>query len=143
MFDKLKCIFPCKEGAPKKSKTKTILLVEDEPSQIRMIEKTLSKYRYKVVTVTNSEDAFKAVNETKFDLILLDVILPSSKINGDEICRNLKSNPATRQIPVIFLTVQDGPVDIIRHFDLGGELHLTKPINAHELVSHIESVIGK
>ncbi len=113
-----------------------ILTIEDDLTQRTMIQRTLEKRGY---TVLAAEDGLKGLEiafSEKPDLILLDVIMPG--LRGNEVCRRLKNDSRTKNIPILFLTALDTPKDIIEQYDLGAEVHLTKPINAKELISQIE-----
>ncbi|HOW36572.1 MAG TPA: response regulator [Candidatus Omnitrophota bacterium] len=115
---------------------KKVLTVEDDVTQRTMIQKTLEKCGYEVLSAEDGVQGLEVAQNQKPDLILLDVIMP--KMRGDEVCRRLKASDATRNIPVIFLTSLDTPKDIISHYELGGDIHLTKPINPKELIKQIE-----
>ena len=81
---------------------KKILFIEDEEDQIMMITTRMESYGYKVVSAVNGEEGLKKVYEEKPDLILLDIVMPV--MNGYEVCKNLKKDPKTRDIPIIVLT---------------------------------------
>lgn len=120
---------------------KMVLTVEDDITQRTMIQKTLEKYGYTVLSAEDGAKGLEIAQSRKPDLILLDVIMP--KMRGDEVCRRLKANDATKNIPVIFLTSLDAPKDIISHYEIGGDIHLTKPINPKELIKQIEITLGE
>lgn len=131
----LKSLFKRKNNSTQFS-DKLILAVDDDATQRLMIQRALERYGYRVMTVENGSKGLEAAYQQRPDLILLDVMLPD--INGKEICRRLKSDFRTKKIPVIFLTSLDTPRDIIEEYNLGAEIHLTKPIKAKELVSQVE-----
>lgn len=115
---------------------KSILTIEDDITQRTMIQRTLEKRGYTVLMAEDGPKGLEVAQNQKPDLILLDVLMPGMR--GDEVCRRLKSDNRTKDIPVLFLTSLDTPKDVIRHYDVGGEIHLTKPINAKELIAQVE-----
>lgn len=120
---------------------KSILTIEDDLSQRTMIQRTLEKRGFKVLMAEDGRKGLEMAQSVKPDLILLDVVMPG--LNGNEVCRRLKSDGRTKDIPVLFLTSLDAPKDVIEHYDVGGEIHLTKPINSKELISQIEFTLGQ
>ena len=135
-WKKIKQKFSNKELSVSLAVNRRILTIEDDLIQRTMIQRTLEKRGY---TVLAAEDGLKGL-EIAFseipDLILLDVIMPG--LRGNEVCRRLKNDSRTKNIPVLFLTSLDTPKEIIEQYDLGAEVHLTKPINPKELISQIE-----
>src|SRR5271154_2836479 len=106
---------------------KTILIVDDTPINIGAISGAL-KDLYKTKVATNGEKALAiASGDEKPDLILLDIMMPV--MDGYEVCRRLKANPETRDIPVIFLTGQTGTDDETRGFEVGGVDYVQKPFS--------------
>ncbi len=114
---------------------KTILTVDDEPSQRHFIESILVKKGARVLTAENGTMGLQIARREKPNLILLDLCLPD--INGKQICQTLKNDLQTKGIPIIFLTGSSKPGDVIEEYDVGAELHLAKPINAKELVDQV------
>ena len=135
LFNKLYNLFKKKKICVSK-KEKNILVAEDDFGQRLMIQKILEKEGYDLLLAENGSQALVLARSRKPDLILLDVVMP--EIDGHEVCRQLKEDESTKNIPVIFLTAADTPNDIIEHFDLGADMHLTKPIDARELIAQIE-----
>lgn len=115
---------------------KTILIVEDEPTQRIAFQKIVEKAGYRTLLAEDGKQGLMLAYEHKPDLILLDVVMPKS--DGVEVCRQLKSNSSTRATPIIFLTGKNSPDDVVQHFEMGGDMHLSKPINAKELVDQIQ-----
>ncbi|MDP8264714.1 MAG: response regulator [Candidatus Aceula lacicola] len=134
------CSFFCKKEALISKKGKSILVVEDEEGQRLTIQKILEKKGYDLLLAENGPQALAIARSRKPDLVLLDVGIP--EIDGKEVCRQLKADDSTKHIPIIFLTASDGPNDIVDHFDLGADMHLTKPINAKELIAQIDITFG-
>jgi len=113
-----------------------ILVVEDEPSQRLMLQRILEKQSAQVFLAENGDEGLRKAAEQFPDLILLDERMPV--MTGLEMCKKLKELEVTKSIPIIFLTAADSPHEIVEHFELGAELHLSKPINAKELISQIQ-----
>ncbi|MDD3375065.1 MAG: response regulator [Candidatus Omnitrophica bacterium] len=139
LFKKICNFFGKKEKCAEK-KGKNILVVEDEPGQRLTIQKILEKQGYDLLLAENGSQGLAQARSRKPDLILLDVVMP--EIDGREVCRQLKADESTKDIPIIFLTASDTANDIIDHFDLGADMHLTKPIDAKELIAQIEITFG-
>lgn len=117
-----------------------ILLVDDNIENLRLLVKILSQLGYKVQPVTQSSLALSLARTNPPDLILLDIMMP--EINGYEVCQQLKSDPTTQEIPVIFLSVLDEPIDKIKAFQVGGADYITKPFQVQEVIARIEHQIS-
>ncbi|MFA6378978.1 MAG: response regulator [Candidatus Omnitrophota bacterium] len=113
-----------------------ILVVEDEYAQRLMLKRILEKQGAQIFLAENGNEGLRKAAEHFPDLILLDERMPI--MTGVEMCKKLKECEATRNIPIIFLTAADSPDDIVEHFEFGAEIHLSKPINAKELISQIQ-----
>lgn len=121
--------------------SKTILLVDDSPDNIDILNGLLKDFKRKVAL--NGAKALKIANsENPPDLILLDVMMP--EMDGFEVCEQLHNNEATKEIPVIFLTAKMDKDDVVRGFKLGAKDYVTKPFDPNELmarvVTHLELV---
>ncbi|TAJ13201.1 response regulator [Marinilabiliaceae bacterium JC017] len=118
--------------------TPYILLVDDSPVNIDILKDSLS--RYKCLSATNGQEALKlALSSTKPDLILLDVIMPG--MDGYEVCRRLKREPTTQEVPIIFITGQNDPQSILKGFEAGAIDYITKPFNIPELKARVKTQI--
>lgn len=135
MFSRIRKFF-FKEPTQSPFCDKRILTIDDDAGQRAMIQRTLEKSGFKVLTAENGKKGLDMALSEAPDLILLDVVMP--EMRGEEVCRRLKSNLRTKDIPVLFLTSMDDPKDVIGHYDLGAEVHLSKPINPKELLAQIE-----
>ena len=113
----------------------TILVVDDNPSNLQMMAKMLSYAGYTVKTAHTGEAALQTATEEMPDLMLLDLVMPG--MDGIEVCRKIKSEPATREIPVIFCTGNDQLNDMEKCFDAGGDDYTTKPIQTHLVLNRI------
>ncbi len=117
----------------------TILIVEDEKIYIDMLAGILPD-KYSVAIAKSGEQALKRLQSVNLpDLILLDVMMPD--MDGFEVCNNLKKNPDTKDIPIIFLTAKNDPEDIIKGFEVGGVDYVLKPFNSSELLRRISTHI--
>jgi PAS domain S-box-containing protein len=121
------------------NKQPDILVVDDTPDNLRLLLRVLGNQGYSVRPVTQGAMAVAAAQLAPPDLILLDVQMPD--MDGYEVCKQLKADSRTRHIPVIFLTVLDDTVDIVKGFDLGGVDYITKPVRTGELLVRIENQI--
>ena len=115
-----------------------ILIVEDEPDIAELLAYNLHQAGFETITAINGEDAFRQVNTRLPDLILLDLLLPG--MDGLEICRMLKQNLKTADIPVIMLTAKGEKTDRIVGLELGADDYITKPFSPREVVLRIRAV---
>ncbi len=124
---------------------KTILVVDDTPGNIDMMLNILKEYD--VIPATSGEEALFLLKRETVDMILLDIMMPS--MDGFEVCRRLKADEATREIPVIFITARNDLDSIEKAYDAGGVDYVTKPFRPRELMArvkthlHLREVIGK
>lgn len=115
-----------------------ILVVDDDLKNIQVGINFLKQNEdYHLVFATSGQQALERVKEMEFDLVLLDIIMPV--MDGYEVCRQLKSNPKTRNIPVIFLTAKHEADSLMKGFELGGADYITKPFNAPELNARVKT----
>ena len=96
---------------------------------------------FEVVIATNGADALRQAQEARPDLVLLDLMLP--QVNGWELCRRLKQDPATRAVPVIMLTARSEEGDKVLGFELGADDYVTKPFSTRELVARVRAVVRR
>jgi two-component system cell cycle response regulator len=116
---------------------KRILVIDDLPENVFMLQDRLEHEGYKVLTAYNGKSGIeKAQNEVP-DLILLDVMMPD--INGFEVCKTLVSDSRTSDIPIIFVTAKTDPEDIKEGLDAGAYDYIKKPINKIELLARVKS----
>jgi len=116
-----------------------ILVVDDTPANVDLLQGLLTRDGYVVQTAVNGEDALAAVARDAPDLILLDVMMP--KIDGFEVCRRLKQDPGTRLTPIVLLTSLQEREDKIQGINAGADDFLTKPVNAQELRARVRSLV--
>lgn len=119
----------------------TILLVEDEHDIQDLLKFHLEREHFTVDTADSGEDAIGNLKNSRPDLILLDLMLPG--IDGVEVCRRLKANPDTRDIPIIMLTAKDSEADIIAGLEMGAGDYITKPFSPRILIARIHAVLRR
>jgi two-component system phosphate regulon response regulator PhoB len=115
----------------------TVLLVEDEPAQRELLAYNLEAEGFDVITADNGEDGLILVDENDPDLIVLDWMMP--QLSGIEVCRRLKSNSKTRQIPVIMLSARAEEVDRVRGLETGADDYVVKPYSVIELIARVKA----
>jgi DNA-binding response OmpR family regulator len=116
-----------------------IMIADDHPQGVELLEAYLSSTPYEIRTATNGEEAFKAIQTWQPDVVLLDIMMP--RLSGFEVCKRLRQDAATRNIGVIMVTALDQPADVDRAVDAGTDDFLTKPINQAELLIRIDALI--
>jgi two-component system cell cycle response regulator len=119
--------------------TARILVVDDIPANVKLLEVRLLAEYFEVFTAGNGADALEACENGKIDVVLLDVMMPD--MDGFEVCRRLKSDPATWHIPVIMITVLDHVSDRIRGLEAGADDFLSKPVNDLQLMTRVRSLV--
>lgn len=115
--------------------TKRILLVDDEPEFLKVIEYELKQAGYEVAKAHNGKEAL-AMLDKYTDLILADILMPV--MDGYALCKTLQSDPVTRPIPFLFLTAKKAPEDKIEGMALGAQKYLTKPCSKAELLKAVD-----
>ena len=118
--------------------TARVLVVDDVPANVKLLEARLSAEYFDVITAMSGEEALAICERAECDLVLLDVMMPD--MDGFEVCRRLKTNPATHHIPVVMVTALDQPSDRVRGLDVGADDFLTKPIPDLALVARVRSL---
>lgn len=114
-----------------------ILIVDDLIENLRFLTDVLTQRGYKVRSVTNGKMALRTIRNHPPDLILLDIKMP--EIDGYEVCKILKSDEATSEIPVIFLSALDEAIDKVKAFQLGAVDYITKPFQSEEVIARIQT----
>lgn len=118
---------------------KKILIVDDEPDIIEILRFRLEKKGYRVVAAFDGEEALDQVEKEQPDLIVLDLMMP--KMDGAEVCRRLKRNPAYQEIPIIMLTAKARDVDKMEGISLGADDYIVKPYDAQVLFKSMEEIL--
>ena len=120
--------------------TRKILTCDDEKPIVRLLQVNFERQGYEVVVAYNGAECLEKVASEKPDLIVLDVMMPG--MSGFEVLEKLKSNPDTNSIPVIMLTARAQDVDVLRGWQSGVELYLTKPFNPMELIAFVKRIFS-
>jgi DNA-binding response OmpR family regulator len=115
----------------------SILLVDDVPKNIQLLGSILKQESYDLEYATSGKEALEWLSSKKFDLILLDIMMP--EIDGIELCKRIKEDPSTREISVIFLTAKADAQSIINGFEAGAVDYITKPFNIRELLMRVKT----
>jgi len=118
-----------------------ILVVEDEDSLSNLLQYNLQKEGFDAVIAGDGEEALVQIDERLPDLIILDWMLP--KVAGVEVCRRLRANPDTRNVPIIMLTARGEEADRIRGLDTGADDYITKPFSMTELLARVRAVLRR
>jgi two-component system cell cycle response regulator len=119
--------------------TARILVVDDIPANVKLLEVRLLAEYFEVLTAGNGPDAIETCENGKVDVVLLDVMMPD--MDGFEVCRRLKSDPATSHIPVVMITALDQVSDRVRGLQAGADDFLTKPVNDLQLMTRVKSLV--
>jgi len=120
-----------------KSNNGVILIVDDLPENVMVVEKTLQKEGYRTEIATTGAEALDRLKANQPDLVLLDVLMP--KVDGFEVCRQIKADEDLAHIPIIFLTALNEPKYIIQGFNAGGVDFISKPFNLTELLARVKT----
>lgn len=118
-----------------------ILVVDDEPDLVELVTYNLRKEGFDVSSSLDGEEALSRIRKEEFDLIILDLMLPG--MQGMEICRILRNDPSTRNIPIIMLTAKGEEVDKILGLEMGADDYITKPFSPRELSARVKTVMRR
>lgn len=118
-----------------------VLIVEDEESISTLLDYNLSREDFETRLAVDGEDALLKTQEFQPDIVILDWMLP--KVSGIEVCRRLRQNPDTRNLPIIMLTARSEETDRIRGLETGADDYLTKPFSTAELIARVKAVLRR
>jgi DNA-binding response OmpR family regulator len=118
-----------------------ILVVDDEPEAVELVEFNLKQAGYAVTTAADGAEALKKARTQMPDLIVLDVMLP--EMDGFEICKVLRQDAATAKVPIIMLTAKAAEIDRVLGLELGADDYLTKPYSPRELLLRIKKILSR
>jgi two-component system, OmpR family, alkaline phosphatase synthesis response regulator PhoP len=130
---------PILSAATDEAQRPRVLIADDNPQGVELLEAYLADRDYDIETAADGEETLRKVKDWHPDLILLDIMMP--RISGFEVCKRLRSDPATQDIAVLMITALDQQSDIDRAVEAGTDDFLTKPINKTELLLRIGSVL--
>ena len=116
-----------------------ILVVDDEPDAVELVEFNLKANGYDVVTATDGEEALEKARAIIPDLIVLDLMLP--EVDGTEVCKILRRDQRTQAIPIIMLTVKAAEIDRVLGLELGADDYVTKPFSPRELILRVKKLL--
>jgi two-component system cell cycle response regulator len=118
--------------------TARVLVVDDVPANVKLLEARLSAEYFDVVTAVSGADALTVCERAECDVVLLDVMMPD--MDGFEVCKRLKANPLTHHIPVVMVTALDQPSDRVKGLESGADDFLTKPVSDVALIARVRSL---
>jgi len=118
-----------------------VLIVEDEKNIAKLIRYNLEKAEYDCTTARTGEDAVYLSGKHGFDIVILDIMLPG--IDGFEVCRKIKQDPRSKDIPIIMLTAKGEAVDRIVGLELGADDYMVKPFSPRELILRIKAILKR
>ncbi|MFQ5830533.1 MAG: response regulator [Candidatus Methylomirabilia bacterium] len=116
-----------------------ILIVDDNPANLDILQTRLATHDYEILTGTDGEEALAIAREKQPDLILLDVMMP--KMDGIEVCRHLKADPSLPFMPIVLVTAKADSKDVVAGLEAGGDEYLTKPVDQAALVARVKSML--
>jgi two-component system phosphate regulon response regulator PhoB len=118
-----------------------ILVVDDEEDILELVRYNLVREGFQVLCATTGEQAFESIQQTPFELLILDLMLPG--MDGLELTRRLKNKPETSLIPIVMLTAKGEEADIVAGLELGADDYITKPFSPRVLTARIRSVLRR
>lgn len=132
---------PSQQNDQENRPSQTVLVIDDEESILELIKLGLHYEGFQVETATDGEQGLVAAQRINPDVIILDIMLPD--IDGLEVCRRMRGNPTTRDIPILMLTAKDEVSDRILGLQTGADDYLTKPFNFYELLERIRAILRR
>ena len=118
-----------------------VLVIEDEPDISKTLEYNLTREGFEVYGCGSIKEAKKLIENPNFSIILLDLMLPDG--SGLDLCREVKSDSTTQDIPIIILTAKDDEVDKVVGFELGADDYVTKPFSVRELILRVKAILKR
>ncbi len=128
------------QKADKKDIRGTILVIDDSPTILAILENTLSEYHFRVITAEDGYEGMVKINDERPDLIFLDVMMP--KMDGYEVCRRIKQNKELSKIPLVMLTSKELVEDNGTAFREGADMYVQKPFTPKKILTIVESLLG-
>ena len=118
-----------------------VLIVEDEEAQVELLRYNLESEGYRTIAAGDGEEALLRIEEEEPNLVILDWMLP--KVSGIEVCRQLRSQEATRQLPILMVTARGEEPDRVRGFDTGADDYLVKPFSPIEMMARVRAILRR
>lgn len=123
----------------KNGMSKKILIVDDEPNIVISLEFLMRREGYEVLVARNGEEAMRHIQEKRPDLVLLDIMMP--KINGFEVCRQIRAHPDLSAVRIIMLTAKGRSAEIEKGLGMGADGYITKPFSTRDLVFQVKKLL--
>ena len=121
-------------------KTPHILIVDDEPNIVMSLEFLMRKNGYQVGIARNGTEALAAIDQTPFDLVLLDIMMPD--VDGLQVCRQLRQRPDRASTKVIFLSAKSREADVQQGYAAGADLYIPKPFSTRQLMEKVRELLA-
>ncbi|MBT9392495.1 response regulator [Hymenobacter sp. NST-14] len=116
-----------------------ILIVDDEPNIVMSLEFLMRKAGYRVSIARNGTEALEAVDQTAFDVVILDIMMPD--VDGYQVCRHLRQRPDRAGSRVIFLSAKSREADIEKGYEAGADLYVPKPFSTRQLMQQVQQLL--
>ncbi len=120
---------------------KRVLVVDDDPTMVRLIKVNLKLNEYEVLEATSGEQALEIISKEPLDLVVLDIMMPG--VDGWQVLKHIRSREETKELPVILVTAKTQDSDVIRGWELGADEYIIKPFNPLLLVEVIKMVLDR
>jgi two-component system phosphate regulon response regulator PhoB len=120
---------------------KTVLVIDDEPDLVKLVDHNLTKAGYLVLTARDGESGLSTARKHSPDVVILDVMMPG--LDGFEVCKRLRSDPATAAAPVLMLTAKAEEADRVLGLELGADDYLVKPFSVRELAARVKALLRR
>jgi DNA-binding response OmpR family regulator len=120
---------------------KTILVIDDEPELVKLLDYNLSKAGYLVISARDGESGLAAARKHAPDAIILDIMMPG--VDGWEVCKRLRQDPATAALPLLMLTAKGEEGDRVLGLELGADDYVTKPFGVRELIARVKALLRR
>jgi len=122
---------------PPNASKSLIMIIDDEAENIEFLRDLLDQFGFNLLVASNWNDALRLLEDSLPDIILLDVLMP--EMDGFEVCRRIKENKKTRDIPILFMTALTDPVNKVTGLELGGADYITKPFQKEEVLTRLKT----
>ncbi len=120
--------------------SKRILIADDEPNIVISLEFLMRREGFDVQVATDGETVLQAISTQLPDLVLLDIMLP--KMDGFEVCQQIRANPAWQSLKVVMLTAKGRDTEVNKGLALGADAYMTKPFSTRDLVTQVRQLLG-